>query len=167
MRKMFAGGVCLLFLLLGVAWAQEKQPQETKQPSPTPAPTTTAATPPVHTFVITPEDKVRKNPVKFTEESVDRGKSVYKTQCAMCHGAKGDGKGDLAGIMHLNLPDMTKPETLEKYTDGEINAMISSGSGPMPGEAHRMKPSTIWDLVNFLRTVEGKKPEETAHKGTK
>jgi mono/diheme cytochrome c family protein len=166
MWKMLAGGVCLLFLTIGVFWAQEKQPQQSKEPSSTtaPAPAKTTAAPPVHTFVVTPEDKVRKNPEKFTEESVDKGKSFYGTQCAMCHGAKGDGKGDLAGIMHLTLPDMAKPETLANLTDGELFAMISTGSGPMPGEAHRMQPKTIWDLVNFLRSVEGKKPEKSSHK---
>ncbi|HVA00535.1 MAG TPA: cytochrome c [Terriglobia bacterium] len=167
MWKMFAGGVCLLFLMLGVFWAQETQPQQTQEPSSTTEPTTTTAAPPVHAFVITPEDKARKNPEKFTEESVDKGKSVYSTQCAMCHGTSGDGKGDLAGIMHLNLPDMTKPDTLAKYSDGEISAMINSGSGAMPGEAHRMKANTVWDLVNFLRSVEGKKPEKSSHKEPK
>lgn len=167
MWKMFAGGVCLLFLMLGVFWAQEKQPQQSKEPSSTTEPTTTTTTPPAHAFVITPEDKARKNPEKFTEESVDKGKSVYLTQCAMCHGTSGDGKGDLAEIMHLNLPDMTKPDTLAKFTDGELWAMINSGSGAMPGEAQRMKPNTVWDLVNFLRSVEGKKPEKSSHKEPK
>ena len=167
MWKMFAGGVCLLFLMLGVFWAQESQPQQSKEPGSTTAPTATEGAPPVHTFVITPEDKARKNPVKFTEESVDKGKSVYGTQCSMCHGTSGDGKGDLAGIMHLNLPDMTKPDTLAKFTDGEISAMINTGSGAMPGEAHRMNPETVWDLVNFLRSVEGKKPVKSSHKEAK
>jgi mono/diheme cytochrome c family protein len=167
MWKMFAGSVCLLFLMLGVFWAQESKPQQSKEPSSATEPAAAAPAPPVHTFVITPEDKARKNPVKFTEESVDKGKSVYGTQCSMCHGTGGDGKGDLAGIMHLNLPDMTKSDTLAKFTDGELDAMINTGSGPMPGEAHRMKPDTVWDLVNFLRSVEGKKPEKSSHKEPK
>ena len=111
--------------------------------------------------------KARKNPVEFTEESVDKGKSLYLTQCEMCHGKSGDGKGDLAAVMHLNLPDMTQPDTLAKFSDGEIYAMISSGSGPMPSEANRLKPETIWDLVNFLRSVEGKKPQKPAGKKPK
>lgn len=164
MRKMFAGGVCLLFLTLGVFWAQENQPQQGKEPAQAAAP---ATTPPVHAFTVSPEDKARKNPVKFTEESVDKGKSVYVSQCAMCHGASGDGKGDLAEVMHLTIPDMTKPETLSKYTDGELYAMINSGSGAMPGEANRLRPNTVWDLVNFLRSVEGKKPEKSNAKEPK
>jgi mono/diheme cytochrome c family protein len=165
MRRMFAGGVCLLFLTLGVFWAQEKQPEQGKESTQTASPA--ATTPPPHTFVITPEDKARKNPVKFTEESVGKGKSVYDSQCAMCHGKSGDGKGDLAAVMHLSLSDMTKPDTLSKYTDGELYAMINTGSGVMPSEEDRMKPNTLWDLVNFLRSVEGQKPEKSSAKGPK
>jgi len=159
MRKIFAGGVCLLFVTLGVFWAQEKQPQQGKESTQTASPAGT--TPAPLQFVISPEDKARKNPVKFAEESVEKGKSVYLTQCAMCHGKTGDGKGDLAAVMHLSLSDFSKPDTLAKRTDGELYAMINSGLGPMPGETNRMKPNTVWDLVNFLRSLEGKKPEKS------
>jgi cytochrome c553 len=164
MWRIFAGSVCLLFLTLGFFGAQEKQPQQGTESSQT---TTSATTPPTHQFVISPEDKARKNPEKFTVESMEKGKALYLTQCAMCHGKSGDGKGDLAGIMHLNLPDMTKPDILAKYADGELYAMINSGSGPMPKEAGRLKPNSVWDLVNFLRSVEGKKPENSSAKKPK
>ncbi|MCL5006340.1 MAG: cytochrome c [Acidobacteria bacterium] len=158
MRTILAGGVCLLFLTLGFSRAQEKKPQQAKEPAQAAAP---ATTPPVHEFVISAEDKARKNPIKFTEESVEKGKSVYLTQCAMCHGKTGDGKGDLVAVMHLSTPDFTKPDTLAKRTDGELYAMINAGLGDMPSEANRLKPNTVWDLVNFLRSVEGKKPEKS------
>ncbi len=164
MWRILAGSVCLLFLTLGVFWAQEKQPQQSTEPGQA---TSSATTPPAHQFVVTPEDKARKNPEKFTEESVEKGKSLYLTQCEMCHGKSGDGKGDLASVMHLTEPDFTKPETLSKYTDGEIFAMINSGSGAMPAEASRLKPNSVWDLVNFLRSLEGKKPEKSNAKGPK
>lgn len=35
------------------------------------------------------------NPVKSTPESQAHAKAVYAMDCAMCHGTKGDGKGDL------------------------------------------------------------------------
>ena len=37
------------------------------------------------------------NPVKPTAESQAQAKKVYGYDCAMCHGEKGDGKGDLVG----------------------------------------------------------------------
>ena len=49
---------------------------------------------------IPPEETKRANPVKATLASIADGKKMYVTQCAMCHGAGGDGKGDLAADMN-------------------------------------------------------------------
>jgi mono/diheme cytochrome c family protein len=152
MRWGSAVSVSLLFVTMGVFWAQEKPSTGSKPPS-SPA-TATAAQ--AYQFIISPEDKARKNPTKSTEESVERGKSLFATQCAMCHGKSGDGKGDLAGVMHISPPDFTKPETLAKRTDGDLYAIIRMGSATMPSEASRLKEKQVWDLVNFLRTIEAK-----------
>ncbi len=123
------------------------------------ASSSTAATPsPVHDTIISPEDAARKNPIKFTDASVDRGKKVYKTQCALCHGEKGDGKGDLATEMTLTLPDFTKPDALAKRTDGELFAIIGTGKDPMPSQKGRMTEPQVWNLVNYLRALSGKVP---------
>jgi mono/diheme cytochrome c family protein len=118
----------------------------------------------VHDTIISPEDAARKNPIKFTEASVDRGKKVYKTQCALCHGEKGDGKGDLAKEMALTLPDLTKPDALDKRTDGELFAIIGTGKDPMPSQKGRMTESQLWNLVNYLRALGGKVPGKATAK---
>jgi mono/diheme cytochrome c family protein len=159
MRKVYALGICLFLLSPAVVWSQEKQPQQGTQPAQATSPSAQAVP---HTFVITPEQKARKNPVAFSEESVEKGQKLFGTQCAMCHGKTGDGKGDLAAVMHVSPPDFTKPDTLAKRTDGELFVIINTGSASMPGEAKRLKENQTWDLVNFLRTFEGKKPAKTA-----
>ena len=116
---------------------------------------------PPHDFRLTPEDKTRKNLQKFTTVSVERGKKIYATQCAMCHGEKGDGKGDLAGEMNAPIPDFTKPEAFSQLTDGELYAMIENGSFPMPGQGTRMKDYRKWQLVNYLRALSGKVPDKS------
>ena len=74
-------------MAVGTFSAQEKKGEAQSSG----APSSTAATPsPVHDTVISAEDAARKNPVRFSEASVDRGKKVYNTQCALCHGEKGD-----------------------------------------------------------------------------
>ncbi len=116
----------VLVLATGCLWAQEE-----KKETPPPADASTAAAPASpHPAEITAEDKAKKNPVKFTEVSVDRGKKIYGTQCALCHGDKGDGKGELAADMKLNLPDFTKPDTLKDRTDGELFTIIGAGRIP-------------------------------------
>jgi len=148
----------LVFFSVGV-WAQEKA-----QPEPTDKSATSAAPAETHPATISAEDKARKNPVKFTEVSVAKGKKRYATQCALCHGDKGDGKGDVATDMKLTMPDFTNPDTLKEHTDGELFAFIGTGKEPMPGQGSRMKETERWDLVNYLRTLSGKAPEKSAAK---
>jgi mono/diheme cytochrome c family protein len=148
-------------LAVGCLWAQEKQ-QQKKDQAPAASETSTAATAPAatvpHNFTITPEDTARKNPVKFTEAAVARGKKIYTTQCALCHGDKGDGKTDLTKEMNISPPDFTNPDTLNKRTDGDLFAIISSGLEPMPGQHGRMSEKQRWYLVDYLRSLEGKTP---------
>ena len=142
----------VLILMAGCLWAQEK-----KEP-----------TPPVGGAVaapsITDADKAKKNPAKFTEVSVQRGKKIYMTQCALCHGAKGDGKGELAEDMKLKLTDYTAADALKDRTDGELFWIISTGKDPMPGQGARMSEVQRWNLVNYLRSLSGKVPEKATGK---
>ena len=80
--------------------------------------------------------------MKFTEFSVERGKKIFTTQCALCHGTKGDGKGELAADMKLSLPDFTKPDTLKERTDGELFAIIGAGKEPMPAQGRSPNRTT-------------------------
>ncbi len=162
MRTFYALGICLFLLISGISWAQETQPQQGKQSTQTTTPSTAAPSAAPQQLVITPEEKARKNPVKFTEESVEKGKSLYMTQCAMCHGKTGNGKGDLAAVMHINPSDFTKPDTLGQRTDGELFTLIDKGSASMPAQGTRLKEDQTWNLVNFLRSLEGKTPEKSA-----
>lgn len=80
-----------LVLAAGSYWAQETQTTEEK-PGP-PAAAAPAAPEAVHGFKLTPEDAARKNPVKFTTVSVERGKksTIRSAQCAT--GTKVTGRG--------------------------------------------------------------------------
>jgi len=128
---------------------QQSPPASTSQAAPASSP---------HNYVISPEEAARKNPIRLTDASVNRGKKVFDTQCALCHGVKGDGKGDLAKEMSLTLPDFTQPDSLSKRTDGELFAIISDGKDPMPSQKGRMPDPQLWNVVNYLRSLSGKAP---------
>jgi mono/diheme cytochrome c family protein len=150
--------ILVLLLATGCLWAQEK-----KEPAPSSAaPAATPAEP--HPATVSAEDKARKNPVKFTDVSVQRGKKIYNTQCALCHGEKGDGKGDAAEDMKLTLPDFTNADVLKDRTDGELFTLIGTGKDPMPGQGGRMTDPQRWNLVNYLRALSGKQPEKSSGK---
>lgn len=93
------------------------------------------------------------NPVKSSPESLARAKKWWALDCAMCHGANGDGKGTLATDMKLKVADFTDPNTLKDRTDGEIFYVIKTGHQDMPPEGDRIKPEENWDLVNYVRSL--------------
>jgi len=151
----------VILLVAGSFLAQEKK-EEPQSPASSSSQTAPASSP--HNYVISPEDAAKKNPIRFTDASVERGKKVFKTQCALCHGEKGDGKGDLAKEMSLTLPDFTQADYLSKRTDGELFAIVTTGKEPMPSQKGRMPAPQLWNVVNYLRAVSGKVPAKATPK---
>jgi mono/diheme cytochrome c family protein len=121
-----------LFFIVFALWAQkpkDQPPAESKVP---------------------PEAATKENPVKPGPESLAKGKKFYAIDCAMCHGEKGDGKGDMASDIK-NVTDFTSPEGLKDRKDGELFYVIRHGKGEMPPEGDRAKDEDIWHLVNYVR----------------
>jgi len=108
-------------------------------------------------YSIPEKEAQRANPVKPTEAGLAAAKKYYASQCAMCHGKEGDGKGDLAVTMELKIPDYRKPESLAKFTDGELFYIYTKGMGKMPAEEDRTSDEMKWQVINFLRAMA--KPE--------
>lgn len=131
------------FLLasLGIPSARRNPPQEkTNSPEPT----------------MTPEDAGKKNPIAPTPEGLADARKFYGYSCAMCHGKEGDGKGDLAGEMKLELHNWRDASSIEKMTDGELFWIITNGKGKMPSQGDRSPEKQRWNLVNLVRSF-GKK----------
>ena len=134
--RMFSAGVLFLGLATGFA-----QPKAVKSQAPQ------AAEAPIPA-----EDVAKKNPVKPTPEGMAEAKKLFGYHCAMCHGKDGDGKGDLAADMKLELKDWRNPNSLAKMTDGELFYIITNGRGKMTGgEGDRTKEEVRWNLVNVVR----------------
>lgn len=101
---------------------------------------------------ISAEDVAKKNPVKPTPEGMAEAKKLFGYHCAMCHGKDGDGKGDLAADMKLQLKDWRDPNSLAKMTDGELFYVVTNGRGKMTGgEGDRTKEEVRWNLVSVVR----------------
>ncbi len=96
------------------------------------------------------------NPVTPTADSQAHAQETYKIDCAMCHGAKGDGKGDLVADLNLDLKSLRDPATLQGKTDGEVFTIIRDGRGKMPPEVDRANPDEIWNLVVLVRSFSSK-----------
>ena len=107
-------------------------------------------------YKITPEDIARVNPVKATAEGLVEAKRVYGYDCEMCHGALGDGKGEVVESMKLSMRDWRDPATLEGKTDGELFYIITKGKGKMMGEGDRQPEQVRWKLVLLVRAMAAK-----------
>jgi mono/diheme cytochrome c family protein len=99
-----------------------------------------------------------RNPVKPTPESQAKAKSFYAMDCAICHGANGNGKTDMAESM--TMADWTDAKVLENHPDGELFNSIRNGKGDkMPPEAEgRAKDEMVWNLIIYIRSFAKKQP---------
>jgi mono/diheme cytochrome c family protein len=77
------------------------------------------------------------------------GETLFKSKCAVCHGA--DGKGETAVGKVNKLSDLGSAD-VQKQSDAELTAIIASGKNKMPGYAKSLKPEQIKDLVVYIRT---------------
>jgi mono/diheme cytochrome c family protein len=91
---------------------------------------------------------------KPANDNLARAKKIYDVDCAICHGANGDGKTDLAKDMQLTLTDFTDPKTLSSKTDDQLYDLIRKGKDKMPAEEPaRAKNDEVKALVQYLRTM--------------
>ena len=95
----------------------------------------------------------RKNPIKADTQSLVVGRKLFSSQCAMCHGPKGDGKGELALELRIPSADFTDLEQQKKRTDGDYFYILSQGHGAMPAQGDRLRSNQMWNLINYIRTL--------------
>ena len=146
MRKTLLVLGAILVATFGMARAKQNATQEKPKDS-------QAAT---DEYKVSPEDIDKKNPVKPTPEGLAAARKVYGYDCAMCHGPKGDGKGDIVDSMKLTMHDWRDPASLEGKTDGELLYIITKGKGKMMGEGDRLPETMRWNLVNLVRSYSKK-----------
>ena len=111
-------------------------------------------------YVIDDESRVRAgaeliNPESPTAEVLFRGKTVYSTFCAGCHGDTGAGDGILFSSGLYPLP----PRTLigndaDKLKDGEIFHSITLGFGSMGAHGSQIRTEDRWKLVHYIRQLQ-------------
>ncbi len=98
------------------------------------------------------------NPVPATVRSVTVGADLYQATCAACHGVDGRGGGPQAGTTPIRPADLRSGH-LTTHTDGDIYYWISSGlPGGMPAWSATLSETDRWNLVNYLRSINGEAP---------
>jgi mono/diheme cytochrome c family protein len=95
------------------------------------------------------------NPIAADSASVNRGRKLYQINCAVCHGPAAMGNGPV--LKYGVFPPSIGPGSPAATTrsDGYIFGIIRNGRNLMP-PYNRIEEPDRWDVVNYLRTLQGK-----------
>ena len=109
-----------------------------------------------------------KNPVKSTPESIKAGQQAFNGMCRQCHGPLGRGDGMMASKTQPPS-DLTDGTWDHGATDGEIFAVIANGVPKektlMKGIKGKVADTDIWNIVNYIRSLEERRAKSDAKKG--
>ena len=89
-----------------------------------------------------------------SEETVARGKSVYFTFCAQCHGNNYDGQGTV-GQSFQPLPTDLRSGLVQTKTEGELFKSVSYGvkDGRQPALDTTISIEDRWRVVAFVKSL--------------
>ncbi len=90
-----------------------------------------------------------RNPLAGVPDALHHGHDLFKAQCAVCHGAEGQGTSD-APSFHL--------AAVQRQTDGALFWKITNGN-PEKGMPTftSLSDTDRWSLVSYLRMFKAKK----------
>ena len=93
-----------------------------------------------------------KNPLAKIVKATKEGKSIFNSQCYVCHGTYGKGDGIAAPTLNPKPADLTSPE-VQKQSDGAIFWKITTGNSPMASYKSTYSENQRWGLVNYIREL--------------
>ncbi|HVZ78874.1 MAG TPA: cytochrome c [Gemmatimonadaceae bacterium] len=102
------------------------------------------------------------NPVPADARSLANGRKYFQINCAVCHGVAGAGDGIATKYGMVPMP--LTSDHAKGLTDGYIFGMIRNGRGLMP-TYNRIEEPDRWDVVNYVRALQGKLPGVTVPTG--
>ncbi len=98
-----------------------------------------------------------KNPRKVTAKRLKKGEVLYMAkaqpmQCLHCHGARGDGTGELGLQANPPARNFTCTETMKNVSDGQMFWAIKNGieGTAMPAYSD-LADWQIWLLIHYVR----------------
>ena len=88
-------------------------------------------------------------------DPVRRGEVVYKTNCILCHGIQGDGRGRAASLFHPPPVDLIHSDKDDEYKTAiiRLGGAETGRSSGMPPWEKRLSDTEIHDLVSYLRAI--------------
>ncbi|PAW76592.1 MAG: hypothetical protein B9S32_14535 [Verrucomicrobia bacterium Tous-C9LFEB] len=87
-------------------------------------------------------------PIHIDAVAMERGRTRYMANCAICHGMEGTSSGGPTDITSLMDP------RVRMQPDGELFDIITNGRKKMNGFSPALTDSDRWKVVAFVRTLQ-------------
>jgi mono/diheme cytochrome c family protein len=121
-------------------------------------------------YTLDPESRIKAgkelvNPVLPSAESLEAGRKAYTTFCTGCHGAAGNGDGQLyTSKLYTLKPRPLSSGNALNLKDGEIYHSITLGFGSMGAHGAQIRPADRWNIVLYIRSLQEDLKRQTASK---
>ncbi|MGZ3794637.1 MAG: c-type cytochrome [Bdellovibrio sp.] len=94
---------------------------------------------------------------KMDDETLITGQKYFETNCAICHGSKGEGavaaNTSVSQTMALKPPPIVS-DKVKAWTDGRLYHVLTMGQGVMGPYASHIPQKYRWQVVNYIRFLE-------------
>jgi mono/diheme cytochrome c family protein len=102
-----------------------------------------------------------RNPYRPTAVTLEEGKSLFVTYCAVCHGPQGRGDGPISS--KIPTPPSYVSDRLMQFQPGRVFHVITLGTNKMPSYAAQLSADERWKIVTYVHTtLQGKVDHPTA-----
>jgi mono/diheme cytochrome c family protein len=88
-----------------------------------------------------------------SSQAQSAGETVFKTKCAACHGA--DGNGDVPMGKKLGARDLGSAE-VQGQSDAQLTEVVTKGKNKMPAYGGKLTKEQIGQLVAYIRELDKK-----------
>jgi len=96
--------------------------------------------------------------VVMNDQTIAAGRQLYLSNCAMCHGERGDGNGVVSKMLNPKPRDHTDKKYMETLSNERLFSIIKNGGvvigmPTMPANPH-LRDEEIKNLIAFIRSIE-------------
>jgi len=105
------------------------------------------------------------NPLDLEEKTLARGKELYTSFCAHCHGKNGKGQGSIQHPIYGAVPSYSDEtpnrrgdRSMSELKEGHIYHAIMYGLNAMGPHSSLIREEDRWKIVAYVQKLQGKDP---------